>query len=108
MNNDTVRVVDQYAASIRSWMDIGSGERDMNKAFSKARDGADRSPEAAYLYGMFLYTGTCTDADVSKAEETFRKASEGGYEPASIVLEEMGRNPADVQANLMKQRMLAE
>ena len=108
MNNDTVRVVDQYAASIRAWMDLGSGERDMNKAFSKARDGADRSPEATYLYGMFLYTGTCTDADAAGAEAAFRKASEGGFEPASIVLEEIGRNPADVQANLMKQRMLAE
>ena len=87
MNNDTVRVVDQYAASIRAWMDLGSGERDMNKAFSKARDGADRSPEAAYLYGMFLYTGTCTDADAAGAEAAIRKASEGGFEPASIVLE---------------------
>ncbi|MCQ2084706.1 MAG: sel1 repeat family protein [archaeon] len=108
MNSQKISVVDAYAKDVREQMDLHSERYDLGKAFEAASNGPEKSAETAYLLGLFLYNGSCTAADKPAAKEAFAKAAGMDYAPASIVLEEIGRNPEDVQDRLMKQRFLAE
>lgn len=108
MNTDTVKAADPKAKEVRSYMDMHSETYDLGKAFEAASSNAEKSAESSYLLGLFQYTGTCTSADKDAALASFKKAADGGYAPASIVLEEIARNPPFLQGNLMAQRLKAE
>ena len=108
MNSDTIKAVDPKAEEVRGLMDLHSGTYDLGKAFEAASANAGGSAESSYLLGLFQYNGSCTSADKSAALDSFKKAAEGGYAPASIVCEEISRNPADIQDNLVSQRFKAE
>ena len=47
-------------------------------------------------------------ADRDSAMASLKRAADGGYAPASIVLDEIARNPADVQDDLVSKRLKAE
>lgn len=108
MSDKLTKATDPSAQEIRALLDTGSADRDIVKAFETARDLASVSPEAEYLYGLLLYTGTGTDRDAEAASKVFADASEKGYRPAAIVSEEIGRNTVDVQERLMGLRLRAE
>ena len=108
MNSDKPTVVDQYAKDVRAKMDLRSDVYDLGKAYEAASNCPEKSAESLYLLGLFQYTGTCTKADADAAKVSFTKSADAGYEPASIVLEEMATNPPFLQANLMAQRFKAE
>ena len=108
MNSDMIKAVDPKAKEVRSLMDMHSDAYDLGKAFEAASANADGSAESSYLLGLFQYNGSCTSSDKSAALDSFKKAAEGGYAPASIVCEEISRNPADIQDNLVSQRFKAE
>ena len=108
MSNDNIGVSDKIASTVRGLMDAGSADRDLNKAFETARSNAGSDPESAYLYGLLLYTGNGTERDRKGALEAFNTASEGGFGPATIVKDEIGRNSEAVQDALMDLRFRAE
>ncbi len=107
MRDDNLGVSDK-AASIRGLMGIGSADRDLDKAFETARNNADGDPESAYLYGLLLYTGSGTECDRKRALEAFTASSDGGFSPATIVKNEIGRNSEADQDILMDLRLKAE
>ena len=108
MNSDTVKAVDPKAKEVRALMDMHSDAYDLGRAFEAASSNAEKSAESSYLLGLFQYTGTCTAADRDSAMASLKRAADGGYAPASIVLDEIARNPADIQDDLISKRLKAE
>ncbi|WP_400240104.1 tetratricopeptide repeat protein [Methanomethylophilus alvi] len=107
MTADTDIVAERPAAKIRGLMNV-SGTQDLKKACAAAEGLAGDDAESAYLLGLFKYVGKGTQQDRKAASEEFAIATGMGSQEASIVAEEIGRNPEDVQERLMDLRFRAE
>lgn len=94
----------------RRLMDCASPEFDPRKACSLAEKASlDGDADARYIHGLFLYLGEGgAIADRSTATEAFSLAAAQGHQSASIVSEEIKRNPEDVQEKLMRLRLRGE
>lgn len=94
------------AARARAAMDVAAGS-DLQKACAIAEEN-ESDAECAYLLGLFKYTGKGAPQDRKAAAELFAESAGKGYEPASIVSEEIKSNPEDVEAPIMDLRLKAE
>lgn len=91
---------------VRRYMDSASSDFDLSKAYSIASESA--MPDAMYIAALFKYLGVSVGTDRDSAKSLLAKAAEAGHVPASIVLEEIDRNPVDVEDALVALRFKAE
>ena len=84
---------DDPCSQALSYMDCTSVNRDMKKACS-ILDGqsADGIPEAQYLYGLFLYTGTAVVQDKASAKDLFSLSASAGNNDAALLIREFDKN----------------
>ncbi len=104
MTADTDTAAESPASEIRRLMKTS----DLRKACAAAEDFAGKDADAAYLLGLFRYTGKGTQTDRKAAVEEFGIAAGMGSAEAAIVAEEISRNPEDVQEKLVDLRFRAE